>query len=162
MAQTKTTTKKTATKTAKKTATKTAKKTATGLTGKTREEQSRELFKNIREYANLGFRIGDGLLHMFDTLVTSISKKKASVDPIYTYTVHGGTSLVVFNFSITVTGKKNDLYIVDVVVNKEKPGKTGLHLSITPKAANASPTVKDFQFSEQGIKDMLKEIKVIK
>jgi HAND. len=141
MAKTKTTTKKT--------------------TGMTREEQSKELFKNIREYNLLGFRIGDGLHNMFNTLVTSISKKKASVNPIYTYTVHGGTSLVVFNFGISVDRKKDSLYYVDVVVNKEKPGKTGLHLSTVPKAPKL-PTVKDFQFSEQGIKDMLKEIKVIK
>lgn len=137
-------------------------KTATKkLTGKAREEQSRELFKNIREYNLLGFRIGDGLRNMFDTLVTAISKKKASVNPVYTYTVHGGTSLVVFNFGISVARKKDSLYYVDVVVNKEKPGKTGLHLTITPKAPKL-PTVKDFQFSEQGIRDMLKEIKVIK
>jgi len=137
-------------------------KTATKkLTGKAREEQSRELFKNIREYNLLGFRIGDGLRNMFDTLVTAISKKKASVNPVYTYTVHGGTGLVVFNFGISVARKKDSLYYVDVVVNKEKPGKTGLHLTITPKAPKL-PTVKDFQFSEQGIKDMLKEIKVIK
>jgi len=137
------------------------KTTTKKLTGKAREEQSRELFKNIREYNLLGFRIGDGLRNMFDTLVTAISKKKASVNPVYTYTVHGGTSLVVFNFGISVARKKDSLYYVDVVVNKEKPGKTGLHLTITPKAPKP-PTVKDFQFSEQGIRDMLKEIKVIK
>lgn len=154
MAPTKTTTKTTTKKTATKTATK--------LTGKSREEQSRELFKNIREYNLLGCRIGDGLHNMFNTLVSSISRKKASVHPVYTYTVHGGTSLVVFNFGISVAGKKDGLYSVDVVVNREKPRKTGLHLTIVPKAANASPTVKDFQFSEEGIREMLKEIKVIK
>jgi hypothetical protein len=141
---------------------KTTKKATKKSTGMTREEQSKELFKNIREYNLLGCRIGDGLHNMFNTLVTSISKKKASVHPIYTYTVHGGTNLVVFNFSIQVAGKKTVLYTVDVVVNKEKPRKTGLHLSIVPTAPNLPPTVKDFQFSEQGIKDMLKEIKVIK
>lgn len=143
----------------KKTAKKTVKKTSTKLTGKAREEQSRELFKNIREYNLLGFRIGDGLHRMFDTLVTSISRKKASVHPVYTYTVHGGTSLVVFNFGIRVAGKKDGLYSVDVVVNREKPRKTGLHLTIAPTLA---PTVKDFQFSEEGIREMLREIKVIK
>lgn len=143
----------------KKTATKTATKTAKKLTGKSREEQSRELFKNIREYNLLGCRIGDGLYRMFDTLVTSSSRKKASVHPVYTYTVHGGTGLVVFNFGIQVAGKKTVPYTVDVVVNREKPWKTGLHLTIAPTPV---PTVKDFQFSEQGIKDMLKEIKVIK
>jgi hypothetical protein len=141
MAQTKTTTKKTTKK----------------LTGKAREEQSKELFKNIREYNLLGFRIGDGLRNMFDTLVTAISKKKASVNPVYTYTVHGGTSLVVFNFGISVAGKKTVPYTVDVVVNKEKPGKTGLHLTITPKAPKL-PTVKDFQFSEKGVKDFVKAV----
>lgn len=140
----------------------TAKKATKKLTGKARAEQSKELFKNIREYHLLGFRIGDGLRNMFDTLVTSISKKKASVNPIYTYTVHGGTSLVVYNFGIKVTGKNADLYSVDVVVNKEKPGKTGLHLAIAPKAAKQPPTVKDFPFSEDGIRDMLKEIKAAK
>lgn len=140
---------------------KTAKKTAKKLTGKSREEQSRELFKNIREYNLLGFRIGDGLHNMFNTLVTYISKKKASVHPVYTYTVHGGTSLVVFNFGISVAGKKSGLYSVDVVVNREKPRKTGLHLTIAPKAPQL-PTVKDFQFSEEGIREMLREIKVAK
>ena len=154
MAQTKTTTKKPA----KTPVTKTAKK----LTGKAREEKSRELFKNIREYNLLGFRIGDGLRNMFDTLVASISKKKASVNPVYTYTVHGGVNLVVYNFGIKVAGKKAVPYTVDVVVNKEKPGNTGLYLTIAPKAATMSPTVKDFKFSEDGIREMLREIKVAK
>lgn len=149
-------------KTATKTATKTAKKTATKLTGKAREEKSAELFQNIREYNLLGFRIGDGLRNMFDTLVTAISKKKASVNPVYTYTVHGGTGRVVFHFGIKVAGKKAGQYTVDVVVNQEKPGKTGLYLTIAPKAATMSPTVKDFPFSEEGIREMLREIKVTK
>lgn len=142
---------------------KTATKTATKkLTGKAREEQSAELFKDIREYNLLGFRIGDGLHNMFNTLVTAISKKKASVNPFYTYTVHGGTGLVAFKFGIKVTGKRKDLYSVDVAVNKEKPGNTGLYLTIAPKAATMSPTVKDFKFSEDGIREMLREIKVAK
>lgn len=142
-----------------KTATKTTPKK---LTGKAREEKSAELFKDIREYNLLGFRIGDGLRNMFNTLVASISKKKASVNPFYTYTVHGGTGLVVFKFGIKVTGKRKDLYSVDVLVNQEKPGYARLRLTITPKAADWLPTGKDFKFSEQGIRDMLKEIKVIK
>ena len=152
MAKTNTTTKTTTKKTAKKTAKK--------LTGKAREKKSAELFKNIREYNLLGLRIGDGLRNMFDTLVASISKKKASVNPVYTYTVHGGVNLVVYNFGIKVTGKRDNLYSVDVVVNKEKPGNTGLYLTIAPKAATMSPTVKDFKFSEDGIREMLREIKV--
>jgi hypothetical protein len=116
----------------------------------------------MREYNLLGFRIGDGLRNMFNTLVTAISKKKASVNPFYTYTVHGGTGLVVFKFGIKVTGKRDDLYSVDVLANQEKPGNTSLRLTITPKAADWLPRGKDFKFSEQGIKDMLKEIKVIK
>ena len=138
-------------------------KTATKkLTGKAREKESAELFKDIREYILLGFRIGDGLHNMFNTLVTAISKKKASVNPFYTYTVHGGTGLVAFKFGIKVTGKRKDLYSVDVLVNQETPGNARLRLTITPKAADWLPTGKDFPFSEQGIKDMLKEIKVIK
>ena len=141
---------------------KTATKPATKLTGKAREEKSAELFKDMREYNLLGFRIGNGLRNMFDTLVTSISKKKASVNPFYTYTVHGGTGLVVFKFGIKVTGKRDDLYSVDVLVNKEKPGNARLRLTITPKAADWLPTGKDFPFSEEGIREMLREIKVAK
>ena len=139
-----------------------AKTTTKKLTGKAREKESAELFKNIREYNLLGFRIGDGLHNIFNTLVTTISKKKASVNPFYTYTVHGGTGLVVFKFGIKVTGKRDDLYSVDALVNQEKPGYASLRLTITPKAADWLPRGKDFKFSEQGIKDMLKEIKVIK
>lgn len=146
-----------------KTAAKATTKTATKkLTGKAREEKSAELFKDIREYNLLGFRIGDGLYNMFNTLVTSISKKKASVNPFYTYTVHGGTGLVVFKFGIKVTGKRAELYSVDVLVNKEKPGYARLRLTITPKAAYLLPPGKDFKFSEKGIREMLREIKVAK
>lgn len=138
--------------------TKTAtKKTTKKLTGKARAEQAKELFKNIREYNLLGFRIGDGLRNMFDTLVAAFSKKKASVHPIYTYTVHGGTSLVTYNFGIGITGEKLVKYSVDVVINKNKPEKTGLHLTFTPKAPML-PTVKDFPFSEKGVREIVKAV----
>ena len=139
--------------------TKTAtKKTTKKLTGKARAEQSKELFKNIREYHILGFRIGDGLRNMFDTLVASISKKKAYVHPIYTYTVHGGTSLVTYNFGIGITGEKLVKYSVDVVINKNKPEKAGLHLSVIPDAPGMGFKVSDFPFSEKGVKDLVKAV----
>ena len=136
----------------------TTKKTTKKLTGKAREEQSKALFKNIREYHVLGFRIGDGLRNMFNTLVESFSKKKASVHPIYTYTVHGGTSLVTYNFGIGITGEKLVKYSVDVVINKNKPAKAGLHLSIIPDAPGLAFKVSDYPFSEKGVKDLVKAI----
>ena len=138
MAKTKTTTKKTA--------------------GMTREEQSRELFKNIGEYANLGFRIGDGLYRMFETLVTSISKKKATLDHSYTFRVESGVPRTVFGFTVHVGKTKSFPVSIFNGPNCEPS------MSIVTKAPTGKSNGETWHFpmSEQGIKDMLKEIKVIK
>lgn len=142
MAQTKTTTKKTTKKS----------------TGKSREEQSKELFKNISEYANLGFRIGDGLQNMFNTLVTSISKKKAALDHSYTFRVESGVPRTVFGFTMNVGKTKSFPVSIFNGPNCEPS------MSIVTKAPTGKfkGDIQYFPMSEQGIKDMLKEIKVIK
>ena len=143
MAQTKTATKKTVKKTVKKTAKK--------LTGKARAEQSRELFKNIREYHLLGFRIGDGLRNMFDTLVTSISKKKMSVLANYRYVVSPDPNRATFRFIIK-SGTRT--FTVYTGTDREDPAASNLVLIGASKA--------QFPFSEKGVREIVKEIKAAK
>lgn len=127
-------------------------KTATKkLTGKAREEKSAELFKDMREYNLLGFRIGDGLHNMFNTLVTSISRKKMGVLPNYRYVVSPDTNSASFRFIIK-SGTRT--YTVYTSIDREDPKNASLGLTGATKT--------QFPFSEKGVRDMLKEIKVIK
>lgn len=143
---------KTTTKTATGKSTKTAPKAATKkLTGKAREEQSRELFKNIREYNLLGFRIGDGLRNMFDTLVTSISKKKMGVLPNYRYELSPESNRATFRFSIK-SGTR--VYPVYASTDREDPKNSRLVL------IGANKT--QFPFSEKGVREIVKVIKEYK
>ncbi len=135
MAQTKTTTKKATKKS----------------TGKSREEQSKELFKNIREYNLLGFRIGDGLHNMFNTLVTSISKKKMSVLPNYRYVVSPDTNSASFRFVIK-SGTRT--YTVYTSIDREDPKNASFGVTGATKT--------QFPFSEKGVREIIKEIKAIK
>lgn len=128
----------------KKTATKNAKKTATKLTGKARAEQSRELFRNIREYNLLGFRIGDGLHNMFNTLVTAISKKKMSVVPGYRYAVETVDGTATLRFCIKAGICR---YTVHAQVNRQ-PRKSRIVLE------GFGP----YPFSENGVKKIVKAI----
>lgn len=146
MANTKTTTKKATKKPAKTTKAATKK-----LTGKAREEQSRELFKNIREYHILGFRIGDGLRNMFDTLVTSISKKKMGVLPDYRYELSPESNRATFRFSIK-NGTR--VYPVYASTDREDPKNSRLVL------IGANKT--QFPFSEKGVREIVKVIKEYK
>ena len=118
---------------------------------KTREEQSKELFRNIGEYAGLGFRIGDGLRNMFETLVTSISKKKARLDTQYTFRVESGAPRTVFGFTVRVGRTKSFPVSVFNAPNCEPS------MSVT-----AMGDTGHFPMSEQGIRDMLREIGAIK
>lgn len=140
MAQTKTTTKKTATK-----------KATPKLTGKAREEKSVELFMNILEYNLLGFRIGDGLYNMFNTLVTSISKKKMEVLPDYHYDIAQGNHRAMFKFKIrSATGT----YTVYASADREDHGNSRLVL------VGAGKT--QFPFSEKGVREIVKTIRAAK
>lgn len=140
----------------------TTKKTTKKSTGMTREEQSRELFKNIREYNLLGFRIGDGLHKMFNTLVTSISKGKATVDPRYVYTVNASADSAV----CTLTVKKGSkTYAVDTVVHHNDPADSSLVLMTPPpgqRLASLNWSPKTVPFSEDGVREILREIKATK
>lgn len=131
---------------------KTATKTATKkLTGKAREEKSVELFMNILEYNLLGFRIGDGLYNMFNTLVTSISKKKMEVLPDYHYDIAQGNHRAMFKFRIkSATGT----YTVYASADREDHGNSRLVL------VGAGKT--QFPFSEKGVREIVKTIRVAK
>ena len=139
------------TKTTTKTATGKSTKTTKAATGKTRAEQSKELFKNIREYNLLGFRIGDGLRNMFDTLVTSISKKKMSVLPNYRYEISPESNRATFRFSIK-NGTR--FYTVYTSTDREDPKNSRLVL------IGANKT--QFPFSERGVREIVKAIKAAK
>lgn len=132
--------------------TKTAtKKTTKKSTGKAREEQSKELFKNIREYHLLGFRIGDGLRSMFDTLVTAISKKKMRVLANYRYVASPDPNRATFRFSIK-NGTR--IYNVYASTDREDPAASRLVLIGASKA--------QFPFSEKGVREIVKEIEAAK
>lgn len=135
-----------------KTATKSTTKTATKkLTGKAREEKSVELFMNILEYNLLGFRIGDGLYNMFNTLVTSISKKKMEVLPDYHYDIAQGNHRAMFKFRIrSATG----IYTVYASADREDHGNSRLVL------VGAGKT--QFPFSEKGVREIVKTIRAAK
>lgn len=131
---------------------KTTTKTATKkLTGKAREEKSVELFMNILEYNLLGFRIGDGLYNMFNTLVTSISKKKMEVLPDYHYDIAQGNHRAMFKFKIrSATGT----YTVYASADREDHGNSRLVL------VGAGKT--QFPFSEKGVREIVKTIRAAK
>lgn len=134
------------------TATKSTTKTAPRkLTGKAREEKSVELFINILEYNLLGFRIGDGLYNMFNTLVTSISRKKMSVLPDYHYDIAQGNHRAMFKFKIrSATGT----YTVYASADREDHGNSRLVL------VGAGKT--QFPFSEKGVREIVKTIRAAK
>lgn len=130
---------------------KTTKTTTKKLTGKAREEKSAELFMNILEYNLLGFRIGDGLYNMFNTLVTSISKKKMEVLPDYHYDIAQGNHRAMFKFRIrSATGT----YTVYASADREDHGNSRLVL------VGAGKT--QFPFSEKGVREIVKTIRVAK
>jgi hypothetical protein len=127
----------------------TSKKATKNSTGKTRAEQSKELFTNIREYNLLGFRIGDGLYNMFSTLVTAISKDTMSVVPDYNrYTVSTEDGAATFRFVINV-GKRR--YTVHAQANRQ-PRKSRIVLE------GFGP----YPFSENGVRKIVKTLKEIK
>lgn len=135
-----------------KTATKSTTKTATKkLTGKARADKSAELFRDMREYNLLGFRIGDGLRNMFDTLVTSISKNKMGVLPYSRYVVSPATNSASFRFIIK-SGTRT--YTVYTSIDREDPGESRIVL-----VGAAKPR---FPFSEKGVREMLKAIRAAK
>lgn len=137
------------------------KNTTKKSTGKSREEQSKELFKNIHEYASLGFRIGDGLHNMFNTLVTSISKKKATLDHSYTFRVESGVPRTVFGFTMHV-GKTKSFPVSIFNGPNSDPSMSSMSIVTKAPTGKFKGDIQYFPMSEQGIKDMLKEIKVIK
>lgn len=128
---------------------KTASKTASKkTTGKTRAEQSKELFTNIREYNLLGFRIGDGLCNMFSTLVTAISKETMSVVPDYRYSVSAEEGIATFRFGIKVGTRR---YTIHAQANRQ-PRKSRIVLE------GFGP----YPFSENGVRKIVKTLKEIK
>ena len=144
--------KKTPKKAPKAPAGKTARKAA-GNPGKSRAEQSAELFGNISDFARLGFRIGDGLHRAFGTLVASISRKKASVEPGYRYRVDGNFASASVVLAVRY-GKSRTFRVLACFRPESDPA---LSLMYAP-----GRTVRHFPFSEEGIAELLKAARAMK
>lgn len=115
--------------------------------GKSREPIPAELFENINQYIALGNRIGDSMHRVFSTLVTGISKGKASLEQGYTYTVRSCLGSGTVEFSL-VSGKKHARMSVHSG-NKDEGIEPGIALLRYGKRA------KPFPLSEQGVSDLL-------
>lgn len=124
-----------------------------GNPGKSRAEQSAELFANIADFARLGFRIGDGLHRAFGTVVASVSRKKASVDPGYRYRVDGKYG----SASVILTARYGKSRTFRVLACFRPDSAPALSLMYAP-----GRTAKDFPFSEDGIAELLKAAKAMK
>jgi len=124
------------------------KKPSPKLSGKARKKKSEELFANIGEYVALGFKVGNGLQRILDTLVHAFSDKKAHVTS-YSYSVVTGQPARTATYTARVETASGRKFQVDAVVSRDAPDFDSFVLR-TPRKKPAA-----FKFDEQGLRDLV-------
>lgn len=113
-----------------------------------------KVFDQIAEYLSLGNRIGNGLLNIFEAIFTKASEGKTATLAQFSYTVDNDPAAIYFIFTLASTSSdKPKTAKVEVVI------KDGVSYMALRKRSSAE--LPRYPMSAQGVKDILKDAKLI-